>query len=286
MQARLSAGQAWIALHFAERRVALINRLVTEARASAQAARGRLSAGGAGVDDAIAAEVEAARLEDRVADVQATIAGARAELRRWIGAGADEQLANEEPAFLVDPDHLRHHLLNHPELAIYQAETDVAAANVNLAQASRLPSWSWELSYGRRDPSFGDMASVEVRVGLPLFQGGRQDQIVAARRDDVQRVGAEREAAEREHTAMLEAELAEYAAVTANLARARDVRLSLAEQRASAAQTSFASGGASLSQLIEARRGALEANLDIIDLEERQARLGAQLTLQYSEPAP
>jgi outer membrane protein TolC len=286
LEGRLGAAQAWIALHFAEHRVDLLNRLAAEARASAQGARGRLAGGGAGVDDAIAAEVEVARLEDRAEDLQASIAAGRAELRRWIGDAAGEGLADTSPTFNVDPERLRHHLLNHPELAIYQAEADVAEANVDLARAQRVPNWSWEVSYGRRDPSFGDMASVEVRVGLPLFQGGRQAPLIAARRADAARVDAERDAAEREHTSMLEAQLAEYAAASANLTRARNVRLPLAQRRASAAQGSFSSGGASVAQLIEARRGALEAELDIIDLEERQARLGAQLTLQYAEPTP
>jgi cobalt-zinc-cadmium efflux system outer membrane protein len=286
LQARLGAAQAWIALYYADRRVELLDRLATEARASAQAARSRLAGGVASVDEAIAAEVEVARLEDRVADLQATFAAARAELRRWIGDAADEELADEAPTFAVDPDHLRHHLRNHPELAIYQAEADVAAANVDLARTARLPDWSWEVSYGRRDPSFGDMASVEVRVGLPLFQSGRQSQTIDARRSDAARVDAERAAAEREHASMLEAQLAEYAAVTSNLARAQDVRLSLAERRASAVQGGFASGAGSTAQLIDARRGVLETQLEIVDLSERRARLGAALTLQYAELTP
>jgi hypothetical protein len=41
------------------------------------------------VDEAIAAEVEAARLEDRVSEAQALVISIRAELRRWIGEAAD-----------------------------------------------------------------------------------------------------------------------------------------------------------------------------------------------------
>lgn len=285
LEARLGAAQAWIDAYFTERRVEVLDHLATEARASADAARARASSGGS-LDDAIAAEIEAARLQDRQADLQSNIIAARAELRRWIGDAADEPLSASTPVFTVDPDHLRHHLGTHPALEAYQAEADVAGADLQIARAARSPDWSWEVSYGRRDPSFGDMASVEVRVGLPLFQGGRQGPLVDARRADVSRVAAERDAVEREHGAILEARLAEHAAVLANLARARDVRLPLAQERASAATGAFGSGGASVEQLISARRGALEAELDVLDLQQRLATLGAELTLQYGETPP
>lgn len=286
LEARLGAAQAWIALHFAERRSDVLERLALEARTLARAAQGRLAAGGAGVDESIAAELEFARLEDRIADLQASIAAARADLRRWVGDAANEPLADLAPEFLVDPEQLRQQLRNHPGLLAFQAEAAVTEADLQMARAERRPDWSWELAYGRRAPDFGDMASVELRVGLPLFQGGRQAPLIEARRADVARVAAERSAALREHEAMLEGRLAEYAAVRANLVRARDVRLALARRRAAAAAGAFASGGASAAQLIEARRGALEAELDVLGLEEMRAFLGAAITLQYTEQSP
>lgn len=155
-----------------------------------------------------------------------------------------------------------------------------------MARAERRPDWSWGLTYGRRDPSFGDMASIEVRVGLPLFQPWRQGPLVDARRADVARAEADTHAAEREYSANLEAQLAEYDALSANLERARSVRLPFAVQRAEAAAGAFAAGRASAAELIEARRARLEAELEAIELEERRALVGAQLTLQYGESLP
>ena len=286
LEARLGAAQAWIGLYYAERRVALLERLSREARASAEAARARLGAGAGSVDEAIAAEVEAARFEDRGAEASASVIAMRAELRRWIGEAADEPLADAAPAFVIDAEMLRQHLRRHPALAAYDAESDVAQAGLRMARAERWPDWSWELSYGRRDPALEDMASVEVRVGLPLFQAWRQGPLIDARRSDVVRVGAEREATLREHEAMLEAGLAQHAALSASVARARDVRLPLARQRAAAAAGAFAAGNASAGALIAARRDALEAELDLITLEERLALTGAALTLQYAEMTP
>ena len=286
LEARLGAAQAWIALHYAQRRTATLAQLLNEAQASAAAARARLSSGAGSVDDAIAAEIEAARLEDRVATLHADAARARAELRRWIGDAADGDLSASAPTFEIDPEHMRQHLRRHPELAAFNADEDAAEAELALARAERRPDWSWELSYGRRDPSFGDMASVEVRVGLPLFQPWRQGPLVAARRADLARVGAERSAVEREHASMLEGWLAEHAATSSNLARARDIRLPLARRRAASAMGAFAAGTTSTSDVIEARRGLLEAELELFDFEERRALIGATLTLQYAEQTP
>ncbi|HWA21924.1 MAG TPA: TolC family protein [Caulobacterales bacterium] len=284
LEARLGAADAWIKLYYAERRVAVIAILVEDAHASARAARARLSGGG-GVDDALAAEVDAARADDRLSDAKAAVTAARAELRRWIGIGADEPLAAAEPSFAIDPGMLRDHLQHHPALAQFAAERDEAQAQLRMAQSDRWPDWSWELSYGRRAPELSDMASVEVRIGLPLFQPWRQQPVIDARRAEVDRADARRDAAEREHVAMLESNLATYQAATANFDRARQTRLPLARQRAEAANAAYGAGSSSIATLIAARAQALETEMDVLDLAERVATLGAELSLQYGEQA-
>lgn len=286
LEARLGAANAWIGLYFAERRASVLRRLVTEARAGAEAARARLGAGAGAVDDAIAAEVEAARIEDRVAEADAEALAMRAELRRWLGHGGNEPLADEAPRFVIDGAVLREHLRRHPALAAYDAEEAVAEAGLRVARAERWPDWSWELSYGRRDPRLEDMASLEVRVGLPLFQPWRQGPIVAARRADVSRVGAEREAALREHEAILEAGLARYAALTSSAERSRIVRLPRARERAAAAEGAFGAGSIDAGVMIGARREAMEAEIEALDLEERLTLTGAVLALQYGGSRP
>lgn len=286
LEARLGAARAWIAAYYAGRRVEVLSGMAREARASAQAARGRLAAGGGSVDAAIAAEIEAARIEDRGADASAALIAARAELRRWIGEAASDPLTTEEPQFAIDAEHMRGHLRRHPALLAYQAEAAAADAGLRMARAERIPDWSWTAMYQRRDDSFGDMASIELRIGLPLFQAWRQGPLVEARKADQGRVVAEGAAAEREHVAMLEAGLADYAATAANLERARATRLPLARQRAEAAAGAFSGGAMSADGLIAARRDALEAELDVIALSERRAMLGAALTLQYAERTP
>ncbi|MGD9967582.1 MAG: TolC family protein [Hyphomonadaceae bacterium] len=286
LEARLGAARAWINRYYAERRIAVLQRIAGEARAGVEAARARLAGGAGGVDAAIETEVEAARIEDEVADAQAAVLAARAELRRWIGDAAEEDLAFTPPQFTLDDAQLRVRLPAHPALAAYGAETAAAEAELRMARAERMPDWSWSLMYQNRDDAFGDMASVEVRVGLPLFQPWRQGPLIEARRADRERAAAERRAGEREYAAALDAALSQYAAAGANLDRARETRLPLARRRAEAASGAFAAGTMTAPELIVARRAALEAEMNVLDLEERRALIGASLTLQFAETNP
>ena len=130
------------------------------------------------------------------------------------------------------------------------------------------------------------MASVEVRIGLPLFQPWRQQPVIDARRAEVDRANAQRQAAEREHLAMLESNVAAYEATEANLDRALQTRLPLARRRAEAANAVYGAGTSTVAALIAARAQALEMEMDVLDLEERAATLGAELTLQDAGEAP
>lgn len=286
LEARLGAARAWIGVHYTERRLVALRALEREAGASAHAAHARFASGSVDVYESLSVEIEATRAHDRVADMEAQLVATRGELRRWVGEVGASGLSGEDPVFAVDPDHLREHLRRHPLLAAYQAEQAQADAGLRLARAERAPDWSWSLMYQRRDRDFGDMASVEVRVGLPFFQAWRQGPLIEARRAEQTSLAATRVATEREHEAALEADLASYAAIEANLARARDTRLPLARRSAAAAQGAFAAGTMSASDFFATRGEAIEAELDVIDLEERRALLGATLTLPFEESGP
>lgn len=283
LEARFGAAQAWFAVHYAERRLEALRLIQSEATALAEVARARLAGGAGNANEAIEAEIDAARMRDRLADADAALVAARAELERWTGESA---IAGEAPVFAVNAAELRAQLATHPALAAFAAEETASQANLDMARAERAPDWSWSLMYQNRERDFGDMASLEVRIGLPLFQAWRQGPLIEARRADQIRARGERAAALRAQRAALETALAQYAALDANLSRASATRLPLARQRAEAVQGSYAAGTASTDEIIAARRAAIEAELELIDLEERRALLGAALTLPYAEQAP
>src|SRR3546814_15075838 len=77
-----------------------------------------------------------------------------------------------------------------PALRAQDARIAVAEADVRLARADKRPDWKVGVTYGRRDPMYGDMASVGVSIDLPLFAGKRQNpRTAASERSEERRVG-------------------------------------------------------------------------------------------------
>src|SRR3546814_15879796 len=75
----------------------------------------------------------------------------------------------------VDPIRLRAGIDALPALRAQDARIAVAEADVRLARADKRPDWKVGVTYGRRDPMYGELASVGVPNDLPLFPGKRED---------------------------------------------------------------------------------------------------------------
>ena len=281
LEARVAAASAWLQAFYAEQRAEVLLTLANDAATLERAMIASLGAGAGQPDAALSARLQAARLQDRIADAQFEAAAARAELERWIGPLGPDRLGPTPPVFLIDAAALREHLEHHVELAGSSAVFAKAQAEIEQARAGREPDWSWSLSYGRRDPAFGDMISLGVRFKLPLFQSDRQAPVIDARRADLKRVGLERDALLREHRAMLEARLAEHDQLAGRLIRARDVVLPLARAQEALASAAHEAGTLDLAGLFAARLEAKEAELDRLDVERRLALVDAYLTLEY-----
>jgi len=283
LEARVAAATAWLEAFYAEQSIDALLTLARDAATLEQTSTASLGAGGGKTEVALSARLQAARLEDRIAEARFQAAAARAELERWIGPIGLDRLGPSPPVFVIDPAALRDHVEHHVELAGSSAALFRADAEVEQARAGRESDWSWSLAYGRRDPAFGDMVSFGLKFSLPLFQSDRQAPVIDARRVDLKRVGLEREALLREHRAMLEARLAEHAQLSARLIRARDVVLPLAREQEAVASAAHAAGTLDLAALFAVRLQAKEAELDRLDLERRLTLVDAWLILEYSE---
>ena len=285
LEARLAAANAWIDLYFAQAKLAALKALEGDASNLDRALVAAVGAGGSSSDQALAAKLAIARLQDRIAGAQAEAGMARAELERWIGPIGSDSVGPTVPLFDVDPVALRAHVEHHVELAGSEALVGRAKAALEMARASRDPDWSWALMYGRRDEDFGDMVSFGLKFSLPLFQSDRQAPTIDARQADVRRAGFVRDAVLREHLAMLESRLAEYASLQQRLSRLRDVVAPLAAKREEIALAGQAAGAGSLETVFAMRLEAREVDLDRLELERQLLRTGAYLTLEYGEGA-
>lgn len=282
---RRDTAVAWLTRFHAERRVALFDELERENRLFADAVQSQLVSGRAMAADLVMPRQEAAELADRRDELAREIAQSKSGLMRWIGAAADTPLAEMTPALPIDAERLRAHVHEHPELVVFAPMTAMAQAEVHEAEAMKKPDWGVELAYAKRGDAFGDMVSVEFTVGLPLFARTRQDPQIAAKRQALKRVEAERLAMLRDHAQELDNDLADYEALSRQLERLRSTRLPLAQQKVDYQFASYRSNKGDLTAVLSARRELIDRKLELIQLEGQRAVAAAKLYYIYGEGA-
>lgn len=283
LKVRREAALAWLNRYALERKLALFDELDRENRLLATAVRAQIASGRAQPADAVMPKLEAAQLADRHDDQARDLAKANAELRRLIGAAADEPLAGEPPAFNLDAGSLRQHLHHHPELAAFGAETRKAEAAVHAAQAEKQSDVGVELAYQKRGAQFGDMVSLQFTFDLPLFTRTRQDPAIVAKQQELAKIDAEREAMLRDHASELESDLANYAALERQLARVHQEWLPLAQQKVDLTTASYQAGKTDLTAVLTARRELIEQRFKLIELDNLRSSIAANLYFAYGE---
>jgi outer membrane protein TolC len=277
---RVATALAWIDLAYAERRLAALDQVTGGLKGVWEAQPASIASGAARP----AAGLEPARLraqfEDMRSELVAAVAKARVNLARWTGDPAPST-SGDPPHFHIEPASLREALDQNPTLLAYRSATERAQAQANAARAAKRPDWAFELSYGRRDPMFGDMVSAGVTVSLPLFARTRQEPVIAARLADVTRVRMEREDARRALVAALDADLADHVMHHDQWTRSAEVLVPVAEQRAHLELASYAAGRADFGDVMQALTSLAETKLQALEREAMVARDGARIVLTY-----
>ena len=258
---------AWIERGTAERELRLVDSLRKENRLFDAAVRAGISSGKGPLSDGLVPRQEAAEIDNLESDLLARRSKAIAELERWIGKAADDPLQGDVPGWPVDHVMLSHSLHRHPELMLFDSRSREIDAEISEAKAEKIPDWGVELAYQQRAPQFGNMASFQVTIGLPMFPESRQDPRIAAKIAEKEALDAEREAAFREHNAMLESDIAEYHRLSDSLKRQKEVLLPLSDEKISLIKAEWKSGKASLADLASARRERIETELKTIEME-------------------
>ncbi|MGH8120765.1 MAG: TolC family protein [Gammaproteobacteria bacterium] len=286
LQVRRETALAWISRHTVEKKFLLLDELEHENRLLAEAVRARQVGAGLSPDEVVMPDVEAAMIAERRDELARDQETAKAALRRWIGPDADAPLAGDPPGFPIARDILVHRLHQHPELTAFGPMGQMLDAEVREAEAMKKPDWAVELAYQKRDADFGDMVSLMFTLDLPVFPGKRQDPQIAAKRAERLKLDAEREATLREHTAMLETDLAEYEQLGRSLQRQNETLLPLARKKVDLALAGYSAGKIDLITVIAVRRELIDLCLRNIDLEGQQLQTAARLYFTYEEDAP
>lgn len=274
---------AWITRNAVEQQLGRIDALTAENNLLASAVRAQIAGGKGSVADTVVPRQEAAMIDERRDELVARRQQAIAALKRWLGADGEAPLAGDPPNWNLSRETLAHTLHQHPELALFEPKTKVADAEIAEAKAGKRPDWGVDVAYQRRASEFGDMVSVQVRLDLPIFSGTRQDPMIAARQADRTALDAEREAALREHLAMLDGDWADYQRLTNASRRQREILLPLAEEKVRLTTAAWRGGKGVLSEVIAARRERIDTELKAIAVEGERQQMAARLHYAYGD---
>lgn len=258
-----STARAWVARKTAEQRWALLTLMRSRAGAQSSAAQAALTGGRGSAADAIAAKGAEASLDDRISQAAQSVEEAKADLARWVADAGEVQLgdATDWSKLGIDPDLLLTHIGQHRELLAFDAEEQMANADVALSRAEKQPDWSVEVGYAQRGPRYSNLISLQVRVPLPLFAASRQDPLIAAKEATVVQIEAEREDARRVHAADLRKTLAAWRSAGERASRYEHELLPLANDRADAALAAYRGGRGDLQASLAALDNVIEQNI-------------------------
>ncbi|MFK4004616.1 TolC family protein [Qipengyuania sp. NPDC077563] len=279
---RVGAGMAWISLAYAQRALTVADDALAEIERLVPLARSSVAAGSARPAESLEVRRAVLEVEDMRTRIEADRETAQAMLSRYT-ALPNATATGTIPSADLDPEGLRAMLQSNPELVVALAQVRQAEARSDLARSERRPDFGVNVSYGRRDPDFGDVVSVMGSITLPIFADRRQNPRVAAA--DTKAAAAQSARADRlrELEAQFETDLAAWRSAYRQWQRATDELLPLAESRVDLERASFAAGRADLLDIIDAIKTLAMLRVEILQREEASVEAAANLRLTYGE---
>ncbi|KXZ67419.1 TolC family protein [Acinetobacter venetianus] len=289
IELRQKVASVWLKRFYLERKLALYDDLLSENGLLFQITQTQVTSGRTMVTNAISPKLDKTVLLDQKDDLLRDLNKAKLELHRLISADSSrtteiESLPSQEPVINFDTSRLYHHLHQLPELKAFQAERQTAEAKLKQAQALQKSDWSIEFAYQHRAPEFGDMIGVQLTTELPVFSKKRSSSLVQAILAEQNRITADQEIKYREHLTMLDEGLSDLKALDQQIQRTVQSTLPLTKQKVNLQLASYQAGKANLSDVIETRQALLNQRLRLIDLQQQQAMIKAQLYFSFVEP--
>ncbi len=270
---------AWLERYYSERMREVLTQQRDETKLQIEAADTAYRTGKGSQADVFAARSAVAQIEDRIAQADRQVLASNVKLTRWIGEASAQRLdrlpAMDKPG--VELTQLDTVVAHHPQIAVLKRQEDVAQADVAIAQTNKRPDWSAELMFSQRGSAFSNMISINLSIPLQWDQKNRQDRELAAKLALVEQARAQTEEMTREHAADIRGMVIEWQSNRERLTRHDNSLIPLASERTRAALAAYRGGAGSLTTVLEARRGEIDARMERLRLAMDTARLWAQL---------
>lgn len=278
---RQQTATAWLNAAYAKKTVSLQQELIVHMKHELTATQASYRGAKASAADVTQAQLMLAQAQDQLLKAQQTLQTALIALSRWTAAPVTD-VAGEPPApqsFVTSlpPEELQH---VEPALIAASAEIAVADADTAVANSNRSPNWTWEVSYQQRGGAYSNMVSVGVSIPLPIHRKNYQDRDAAEKAE----LGTKARLMYEDTQRQVEADVRTLSATLANgrerIASLNQALLPAADRRVQLATAAYKAGTGSLADTFAARRGQLDAQLQVLDLQRDVSLTWAQLEYQ------
>jgi outer membrane protein TolC len=281
---RRDVAVAWFDRVFAQRSRVLLDTLEAEFDLQLKTLDSQVRAGKATPSEVPMAKAALLQTHDRRLVVDKQEQTARIVLARWLGADAERELGVapdiERPPWRPDNPRAVDMV---PAVLEHASERELVQADLAIAEATKRPNWTWEVTYSQRGSVYSNMLSFGVSIPLTFNASNRQDREIAARQAQVAQAHAQHEDVVRETRAAMAGAYAEWNSLVDRQRRLSDALLPIARQRIDLAMAAYRSGQSNLGAVLEARRAEVEAQLQLLDLQRETARVWAQLQYTYTQ---
>jgi outer membrane protein TolC len=283
-QVRQDTAVAWFELYYAQQSLKVLEQLAAAYKLEAETTGPAVSAGRMHASAAVGARAAVETVRDRILEQERLVARSRAMFSALVGEAAARPLgaAPNVDKLLHTTDALVSNIEAHPAQRVYEEREALAASEVLVAASTRNSDWSWEVSFGQREPRFSNMVTVMVSMDLPLRKSARQDRDVATRAKQLEQARAQREDARRMHEAEVRGLVADWQIAGERSRRLEMNLLPLARERAELALASYRGGRGELAPVLESRRAETEVQLSRLGTELERARAWARLNYLLS----
>jgi outer membrane protein TolC len=311
---KITVSELWLNIFAAQQRIRVIEQsrplfvqLVDIVEAHYSSAQGSTRQ-----QDIINAQVELARLDDRLTTLKAERDTNLAKLSQWLYAGAQANtqwteldielfpqtwpmlpqldMAVSDLLKQQDRNQLAQRIAQHPAILAIEQQVKSSNSAIQLAQQQYQPQWGVNASYAYRDNdplgnNRADFFSIGLSVDLPLFTGRKQDKDLEATRLQAESVKTDKLIALRSLLAQLQSTWQNYDSINQRIVHYRSQILPQMSEQSEAALSAYTTDDGIFSDVMRAKISQLNTELELIQLQNKQAVSLIQLDYFFTNSA-
>ena len=269
------AMKAWVDAVEARAKQRLLERVIGDLKTGQKIMEAGVPTGSSSPALALEAQAEVSLAAGELADAKGAEQRARGMLRRWIGAAADRPLPDTIPRIDLPPG-VAPDFNAHPEVLVANAQESAARRQADVARTQRRPNVSWSAMVGFR-PSYGEMASVQVSIPLPINRRNLQDRRVAEANARANAALLRAEDTKRDLAGQYAQALADYHSADTRMAEIGGRAIPSLEAAFKSAEARYSGGQGTLELPLNIVRRYVETNIQLVEQQGAKARAAADL---------